>query len=71
MTRSNPYAAKKSAGVPDVLGTVEESVPAGTINEVLDWVGEDESRARLALRSEEDGNQRVTLMDKLRGLLDG
>jgi hypothetical protein len=42
-----------------------EEVPAGTIQDVLDWVGDDPTRAQAALDAERAGANRSTLIDKL------
>lgn len=41
------------------------TVPDGTIDEVLDWVGDDEQRAEEALQAELAGKRRKTLVDRL------
>lgn len=40
-------------------------VPEGNIAEVLEWVGDDPKRRRLALEAEQAGKQRTTLLDAL------
>jgi len=42
-----------------------DEVPTGTIADVLDWVGDDPTRAQVALNVEQAGQQRVTLIDEL------
>jgi hypothetical protein len=42
--------------------------PAGTVAEVLAWVGEDRRRARQALRVEQTGQQRSSLISELERL---
>lgn len=46
----------------------EEAVPAGTIAEVLAWVGEDHDRAVRALAAEEAGHNRKSLVKSLSAL---
>lgn len=41
------------------------TVPDGTISEILEWVGDDENRRRVALQAEQIGKQRTTLLDAL------
>lgn len=76
-----PYEAGHEGGTPpeeqgeDVPETTPEAQPAeggssqgppeGTINEVLDWVGDDQDRARQALEAERDGQNRQTLISEL------
>lgn len=69
MSTSNPYEAKSDAEIAESV-TVDPlaDVPAGTANEVLDWVGEDSERAKLALEKEQQGNKRKTLLTKLEAL---
>lgn len=58
--------------VPDAtrdLETPEETVPRGTVHEVLDWVGTDKARAQKALDAEKDGAERVTLISALEDVL--
>lgn len=86
MTNDNftdPYAAKTSsaqhtaapaAAVEDAPATVpaeaEETVPEGSVNTILDWVGEDKDRAALALKAEEAGANRASAVKKLNAILD-
>lgn len=44
---------------------MSESVPGGTISEVLDWVGDDPDRAQTALEAERAGQNRSTLISQL------
>lgn len=46
----------------------ETSVPEGPAAEVLEWVGNDKDRAKVALEAEEAGQQRVGLTKKLKEL---
>jgi hypothetical protein len=46
-------------------------VPEGTVQEVLDWVGDDPTRAASALDAERNGQQRSTLMTKLEAIASG
>lgn len=52
---------------PGDTGTLTDgdTPPAGTVDEVLAWVGDDPARARLALESEHAGKARTSLMSKL------
>src|SRR4051812_32490787 len=45
--------------------SVMSDVPDGTVQEVLDWVGQDPGRAGAALHVEEIGAGRTTLLNKL------
>lgn len=72
MSTSNPYAAKKER--PEVVDSqkAEEptsNVPAGTVNEILEWVGDDKERASEALEAEKAGAGRKTLVSALEDLL--
>jgi hypothetical protein len=81
-TVSDPYAAGGFEGegvtfyAPEVLATVEEveeddslTVPVGSVAEVLEWVGEDQERAQLALDAEKAGHSRKTLLKQLKDLV--
>jgi hypothetical protein len=46
----------------------ENTVPEGPAAEVLEWVGDDKDRAKVALEAEEAGQQRVGLTKKLKEL---
>lgn len=48
----------------------ELSVPEGTIKKVLEWVGDDEQKAQAALNAEVDGENRTTLVNKLKEILE-
>lgn len=48
----------------------EEVVPEGSVNTILDWVGEDKGRAALALKAEEAGANRASAVKKLNAILD-
>lgn len=48
--------------------TEENVVPEGSIKKVLDWVGEDATRAQQALDAENTGEKRTTLINKLESL---
>lgn len=75
-TGINPYAAPTQRPV-DVqearqkVDTVETEVPAGSISEVLQWVGDDTERAELALAHETANHGRKTLVEKLNVLVHG
>lgn len=43
-------------------------VPDGTVQDVLDWVGDDPGRAQAALDAEDAGQQRSTLITRLEAL---
>jgi hypothetical protein len=47
---------------------VVEPVPDGTVQEVLDWVGDDPDRAERALEAERLGDGRSTLISKLEAI---
>jgi hypothetical protein len=49
-------------------GAVGDTQPAGTVAEVLAWVGDDPERAAQALQAERDGQQRSTLIARLEEL---
>lgn len=53
----------------EVAENVKSEVPAGSIKEVKDWVGEDLERAKTALDAENEGAQRTTLISYLTELL--
>jgi hypothetical protein len=46
-----------------------EGVPAGSIKEVLAWVGDDATKAQKALDAENDGDKRSSLISKLEALI--
>ena len=48
----------------------EPAVPNGSSTEILDWVGEDKERAKLALDKENADKQRSTLVKALEKILD-
>lgn len=48
-----------------------EPVPDGTVQEVLDWVGDDYGRAEQALEAERLGAERSTLISKLEAIASG
>lgn len=50
--------------------TEEQSVPEGSIKDVLGWVGEDPTKAKAALDAETSGEQRKTLVKELNAILD-
>lgn len=47
----------------------EQSVPEGSIKEVLGWVREDATRAQAALDAEKAGEKRTTLISKLEAII--
>jgi hypothetical protein len=72
---SDPYAVDASGSVVPEDSVSEPAqqniVPKGTSAEVLDWVGDDKDRARLALASEEETSKpRKGLVEELNTLLD-
>ncbi len=50
--------------------TEEQTVPEGSIKEVLGWVGEDLTRAKAALDAETSGEKRKTLVKELNSILE-
>lgn len=46
--------------------TASVEVPEGSIKEVLTWVGDDAEKAKAALEAEEKGENRKTLVTKLK-----
>jgi hypothetical protein len=50
--------------------TEEQTVPEGSIKEVLAWVGEDATKAQTALTAEKSGEKRTTLITKLSAIID-
>ena len=73
-TVSDPYAAGNFVeDAPEAREEVVEPqapvVPAGNVSEVLDWVGEDQERAKLALEAEKAGHNRKTLVKQLKELV--
>lgn len=50
--------------------TEEQTVPEGSIKDVLGWVGEDSTKAKAALDAETSGEQRKTLVKELNAILD-
>jgi hypothetical protein len=75
MSTSNPYAAPRRERKTVVLEARKSStptdtgVPTGTISEVMEWVGDDTERARVALEAETAGLNRKSLVNKLNELL--
>lgn len=72
MSKSNPYAASSKAKTvtPDINEENKElEVPSGTVAEVTAWVGDDEDRAKAALKAENDGAKRVTLTHALEEII--
>lgn len=66
----DPTLQKDEDGVPiereDAdAGTESDDVPDGTVNEVLDWVGDDSERAQRALDVERTGQNRSSLVSQL------
>jgi hypothetical protein len=50
--------------------TEEQTVPEGSIKDVLGWVGEDPTKAKAALDAEASGEKRKTLVKELNAILD-
>lgn len=50
---------------PEEGGEAGGDVPDGTVDEVLDWVGDDPDRAQQALQAEQEGQNRSTLIAEL------
>lgn len=65
----NPYAAKSSKKRSEAPEVTLEPVPAGTAAAILEWVGDDQTRAQRALEVEQNGNGRKTVISKLEALL--
>lgn len=66
---SPEHEALLSGKVPAVVGLEDDDVPSGSVDEVLDWVGEDLVRARRALVVERAGKDRRTLTEQLEKLV--
>jgi hypothetical protein len=52
----------------EAIDSDDEEVPDGTIDDVLNWVGDDPSRASRALTVERAGQNRTTLVSKLEAI---
>lgn len=76
----NPFAPKKKSSTmstepPEPTPSLQSGldpaseVPEGTINEVMEWVGEDQDRAQTALDAELTDKGRKTLIDRLEEVL--
>lgn len=50
--------------------TEEQTVPEGSIKDVLGWVAEDPTKAKAALDAENAGEKRKTLVKELNAILD-
>lgn len=70
-TKPAPSPAPETAPekAPEAPVTKEQSVPEGSIKEVLGWVGEDATRAQAALDAETAGENRTSLISKLNTIL--
>jgi len=65
-----PEPAKK-ATEPEKKPSDANTVPEGTAEEVLDWVGDDVTRARKALAAErKDDSPRKTVVEPLQKMID-
>lgn len=51
--------------------TVDGDVPDGNIADILDWVGDDPTRAQMALDVEQAGKARSSLIGQLSAVIDG
>lgn len=69
---SNPYAPKKKVVAKVAEKPAEENenleVPEGSISDIVDWVGDNKERAKLALEAEKAGKKRQSLMKTLKGI---
>jgi hypothetical protein len=74
----------KKSDKSNVIGTAEIKVtksepvqeekleaPEGTVAEILDWVGEDVEKAKVALEAEKAGKKRKSLIEELEALIEG
>ena len=65
----NPYRAKSKRATPS---PAKSHVPAGTIAEIIRWVGDDKDRAQRALDEENKQEKpRKSLTSQLHEVLDG
>ena len=53
----------------EAVATEELEVPTGSVSAILKWVGDDEERAAAALKAEEAGQDRSSLVTKLKAVL--
>lgn len=65
---ANPVAEIKKAA--EASQTDEITVPEGSAAKVLEWVGDDRTRAQAALAAEKRGDKRTTLTKKLKDILE-
>ena len=74
----NPYKSKVKVNTLKAKASKVENTepdapvrqtPEGSISEILEWVGDDKSRAETALIEEMDGKNRKTLITSLNELL--
>lgn len=79
-TGINPFASKSAVTKKAVKAPVEAietdaptdpQVPAGSVSEILEWVGDNEERAAEALEAEHAGHARKTLIAKLEEIVKG
>lgn len=49
--------------------TEDQKAPEGSIKEVLAWVGDDVTKAQIALKAEKSGEKRTTLISKLEAVI--
>lgn len=71
-TSYNPYAphdVEEEAESGEQTSAVDEAL-SGTVDDALDWVGNDRVRAAAALEGEQAGKQRKTLVAALEELLE-
>jgi hypothetical protein len=84
MSDTDPYAApnveEAKTSVPEAVEapveaqeapvTEEQTVPEGSVKEVLGWVAEDPTKAKAALDAETSGEKRKTLVKELNAILE-
>lgn len=62
-----PEVSEKAAEGPE---KAELTVPEGSVKKILEWVGNDKQKAQAALDAEADGDNRSTLISKLKETLE-
>lgn len=74
-TATEPKPAEETVSpieVKSLSATVEaksEEVPVGTVDEILNWVGDDKDRAKAALKAEKSGKKRKSLIEELNDII--